>query len=89
MYNGFESRGDEGVSLGKWLSGRGIADLDIVGIATERCVKAMALGARDNGFAARVRLDLRADPPESPGATSAACEEMRDSGITLTSSSEV
>jgi nicotinamidase/pyrazinamidase len=58
-YSGFEGRCD-GVPLGDWLRDRDVADVEIVGIATDHCVRATALDAAAAGFATTVRLDLTA-----------------------------
>ena len=58
-YSGFEGRCN-GVPLGDWLRDRDVADVEIVGIATDHCVRATALDAAAAGFATTVRLDLTA-----------------------------
>ncbi|MEO3938416.1 isochorismatase family protein [Dermatophilaceae bacterium Soc4.6] len=62
-YSGFEGfTGTEGheIGLAKWLWEREIDEVDIVGIATDHCVRATALDSADQGFATRVLLDLTA-----------------------------
>ena len=55
--------------------------VDVVGIATDHCVRATALDAVGNGFATRVLLHLR---PASPTATDgAALEQLRTAGVEL------
>jgi nicotinamidase/pyrazinamidase len=58
-YSGFEARSG-GVLLGDWLRARNVDAVEIVGIATDHCVRATALDAARNGFATTVRLDLTA-----------------------------
>ena len=58
-YSGFEGAAD-GVPLADWLGERGIVEVDVVGIATDHCVRASALDAARAGFATRVLLDLTA-----------------------------
>ncbi len=58
-YSGFEGESD-GVRLADWLRGRGVDRVDLVGIATDHCVRATALDAVTAGFATRVLLDLTA-----------------------------
>ncbi len=58
-YSGFEARCD-GVPLGDWLRERAVSDVEIVGIATDYCVRATALDAVARGFVTTVRLDLTA-----------------------------
>lgn len=50
-YSGFEAEcTDDGASLAQWLRDRGVKGLDIVGIATDHCVRATALDALKEGF---------------------------------------
>ncbi|MDQ3627675.1 MAG: isochorismatase family protein [Actinomycetota bacterium] len=58
-YSGFEGDSD-GVGLADWLRGHGVDRVDVVGIATDHCVRATALDAAAAGFATRVLLDLTA-----------------------------
>ncbi len=58
-YSGFEgSCGGEG--LAEWLADHDVESVDVVGIATDYCVRATALDAAKAGLATRVRLDLTA-----------------------------
>ena len=43
-YSGFEAR-SEGTPLAEWLRSRGVDAVDVVGIATDHCVRATALDA--------------------------------------------
>jgi len=55
-YSGFE--GDSGgVGLASWLRSRGVTSVDVVGIATDHCVRATALDAAREGFTTTVLLD--------------------------------
>ena len=58
-YTGFDggAAADESVLLGPWLHQRGVTDVDVVGIATDHCVRATALDAKANGFETRVLLE--------------------------------
>ena len=82
-YTGFDggSSSDESVLLGAWLKDRGVTEVDVVGIATDHCVRATALDAKDNGFATRVLLAHCAGV--APDTTEAALAEMADAGIAL------
>ncbi len=55
--SGFEGADAEGVPLADWLRARGVRHVDVVGIATDHCVRATALDAAAAGFRTRVRLD--------------------------------
>lgn len=59
-YSGFEGTDDAGVPLAKWLRDKGIESVDVVGIATDHCVRATALDAAAADFRTRVLLDLTA-----------------------------
>jgi nicotinamidase/pyrazinamidase len=83
-YSGFEGAAD-GVPLAEWLRERGVDAVDVVGIATDHCVRATALDAVANGFATRVLLDLTAGVAEA--STEAALEQLRTAGVAITSSS--
>lgn len=55
-YSGFDgvSATQTAVGLEQWLQERGVQSVDIIGIATEHCVRATAFDAIDKGFKARV-----------------------------------
>jgi nicotinamidase/pyrazinamidase len=80
-YSGFEGATDEGESLAAWLRSRGVAEIAVVGIATDHCVRATAVDAVREGFRTHVLLDLTAGV--APGTTAAAITEMRDAGVEL------
>lgn len=80
-YSGFEGLDENGVSLADWLRGRGITEVDVVGLATDHCVRATALDGVREGFRVQVLLDLTAGV--AAGTTAAALEEMRGSGVEL------
>ncbi len=79
-YSGFEGSSG-GVGLADWLRERGVTDVDVVGIATDHCVRATALDAARNGFATTVLLDLTAGV--APATTERALTELRDAGVAL------
>jgi nicotinamidase/pyrazinamidase len=78
-YSGFEGVDSDGTSLADWLHTRGVDAVDIVGIATDYCVRATAADAIRHGFATRVLLDLTAGV--APESTATAVEQMRASGV--------
>ncbi|WP_103529608.1 isochorismatase family protein, partial [Streptomyces sp. SM12] len=57
-YSGFEGADESGVTLTDWLRARSVTAVDVVGIATDHCVRATALDAAREGFATRVLLGL-------------------------------
>ena len=79
-YSGFEGRSD-GVALADWLRAHGVDAVDVVGIATDHCVRATALDAVAEGFATRVLLPLTAGVSEAT--TDAALDQLRTAGVQL------
>lgn len=54
-YSGFEAECvDDGATLAEWLREREVSELDIVGIATDHCVRATAIDALREGFTVNV-----------------------------------
>ncbi|MFB7994303.1 isochorismatase family protein [Streptomyces sp. NPDC056002] len=80
-YSGFEGLDENGVPLADWLRARGITEVDVVGLATDHCVRATALDAVREGFRVQVLLDLTAGV--AAATTAAALEEMRVAGVEL------
>ena len=83
-YSGFEGHTEDGIGLAEWLRQRSVTDVEVVGIATDHCVRATALDAVGAGFATTVRLDLTAGV--APGTTEAALEEFRTASVATTGS---
>ena len=79
-YSGFEGAAD-GVALADWLRQHDVDAVDVVGIATDHCVRATALDAVANGLATRVLLHLTAGVSEAT--TEAALGQLRTAGIEL------
>ncbi|MEU2768699.1 MULTISPECIES: isochorismatase family protein [Streptomyces] len=80
-YSGFEGTDENGVGLADWLGARGVTDVDVVGLATDHCVRATALDALSAGFGTRVLLDLAAGV--APDTVAAAVAELREAGVSL------
>lgn len=79
-YSGFEGECD-GEGLDVWLADHEVTRVDVVGIATDYCVKATAIDAARTGLQARVLLWLTAAvAPERLDATLAA---LRDEKVTV------
>lgn len=57
-YSGFEGTDADGTTLTDWLAQRGVNNVDVVGIATDYCVRATALDALAAGLRTRVLLPL-------------------------------
>ncbi|GAA2953845.1 isochorismatase family protein [Kitasatospora cinereorecta] len=81
-YSGFEGVDENGTGLAQWLRDRSVTEVDVVGIATDHCVRATALDAAREGFTTHVLLDLTAGVAE--GTTERALEQLRAAGVELT-----
>jgi nicotinamidase/pyrazinamidase len=81
-YSGFEGVDDAGTPLADWLRLRDVDEVDVVGIATDYCVRATAVDAARAGFAVRVLLDLTAGV--APESTAKAIDELNAAGVELT-----
>ncbi|MFF8504207.1 isochorismatase family protein [Streptomyces anulatus] len=80
-YSGFEGSDENGTGLAQWLRDREVTEVDVVGIATDHCVRATALDAAREGFVTHVLLDLTAGV--SGATTERALAEMRTAGVKL------
>ncbi|GAB90191.1 nicotinamidase [Gordonia rhizosphera] len=80
-YSGFEGTAKDGTTLADWLHDRGISHVDIVGIATDHCVRATALDAVRAGFEVRVLLNFTA--AVAPDTAASALVSMREAGVEL------
>lgn len=81
-YSGFEGTANESdADLATWLREQGVTEVDIVGIATDYCVKATALDAIKYGFTTRVLIPYTA--AVAPESNEAARKEMTEAGVTL------
>jgi nicotinamidase/pyrazinamidase len=80
-YSGFEGSAADGSSLADWLRARSVTDVDVVGIATDHCVRATALDATRAGLSTRVLLGLTAGVAQST--VDNALVQLRDAGADL------
>lgn len=80
-YSGFEGTDRDGRGLAEWLHDHGVTAVDVVGLATDHCVRATALDALDAGFDTRVLLHLTAGV--AAGTTAAATDELARRGAQL------
>jgi nicotinamidase/pyrazinamidase len=81
-YSGFEGVTGDGTGLADWLRAHDVDAVDVVGIATDYCVRATAADAVGAGFQTRVLLGLTAGV--APGTTADAIEALRGSGVQVT-----
>ena len=79
-YSGFQGRAGT-IGLAAWLRMHDVTAVDVVGIATDHCVRATALDAVTEGFDTTVLLDLTAGVARPT--TDAALEQLRDAGAAL------
>lgn len=77
-YSMFEGATDDGTSVSDILSAAGVTDVDVVGIATDHCVRASSLDALEDGREVRVLTDLIAGV--APASSEAALAEIVSSG---------
>lgn len=80
-YSGFEGHADDGECLADWLRRHDVDRVDLVGIATDHCVRATALDAAREGFATTVLLELTA--AVAPATTDVALRAMDGAGVVL------
>ncbi|MDT0445515.1 isochorismatase family protein [Streptomyces johnsoniae] len=80
-YSGFEGSDDAGTKLADWLRAHGVDAVDVVGIATDHCVRATALDAAAEGFETRVLLGLTAGVARE--SVDAALRELAAGGVEL------
>ncbi|MEU5675353.1 isochorismatase family protein, partial [Micromonospora sp. NPDC047753] len=79
--SGFEGHADDGECLADWLRRRDVDRVDVVGIATDHCVRATALDAAREGFATTVLLELTA--AVAPATTDVALRAMEGAGVLM------
>jgi nicotinamidase/pyrazinamidase len=83
-YSGFEGQNEAGETLAGWLRDKGVTDVEVVGIATDHCVRATALDAAAAGFETTVVLELTAGVARAT--TDSALEQLRAASIATTGS---
>jgi len=83
-YSLFEGTTDDGESVHELLERHGVVEVDIVGIATDYCVRASALDAVEHGRRVRVFTDLVA--AVAPASGEAALAELAHAGAELAES---
>jgi nicotinamidase/pyrazinamidase len=83
-YSIFEGTTDAGGTLADALDDLGVTDIDVVGLATDHCVRASALDAIAAGWHVRVLTDLIAGVAPAP--SDAALTELASAGADITPS---
>lgn len=84
-YSIFEGSTPEGATLRQVMSERGVREVDVVGIATDYCVRASALDAIAAGYRVRVLTDLVAGV--SADSSVSALAELAEAGASVMESS--
>lgn len=79
-YSAFEGRSGS-IGLAAWLRLHDVDEVEIVGLATDHCVRATGLDAAAEGFATRVLLDLTAGVARET--TDQAIKKLREAGVQL------
>ncbi|MDB5096829.1 MAG: isochorismatase hydrolase [Cyanobacteria bacterium RYN_339] len=83
-YSGFFDNGHQHPSgLGDYLLAQGVTDVDVVGLATDYCVKFTALDAARLGFKTRVLAEGCRGVELAPGDVEKAYEELRAAGVAV------
>ncbi|OBJ49337.1 isochorismatase family protein [Mycobacterium sp. 1423905.2] len=83
-YSGFEGVDENDTPLLDWLRQRQVDRVDVVGVATDYCVRMTSKDAVRAGFVTRVLLRLTAGA--APESSRDAIEDMRRAGISVVSS---
>jgi nicotinamidase/pyrazinamidase len=78
-YSIFDGITDTGEKLQELIQRLGVTEVDVVGIATDYCVRASALDANNSGLQVRVITSLTAGV--SAASTEAAIDELVDAGV--------
>ena len=86
-YSIYEGITDDGESVHALLEKLGITEIDIVGLATDHCVRASAIDAVDHGRRVRVLTDLVAGVAAET--SEAALAELAHLGVVLTTSADI
>lgn len=80
-YSLFEGVADDGTTAASLLERHGIIDIDVVGLATDYCVRASALDAIEHGRRVRILTDLVAGV--HPDSSQKALDEIAHAGAEL------
>lgn len=87
-YSGFWDNGKaHSTGLGEWLGEQNVDAVDVVGLATDYCVKWTALDARSAGFDTTVIADATRGVELAPGDVARALDELKAAGVRVKTSS--
>jgi nicotinamidase/pyrazinamidase len=79
----------DGTDFEARLRARDVNSLVVGGLATDYCVRATALDARERGFPVKVVVDACRGIEAEPGDVARALEEMREAGVELVMAEEL
>lgn len=85
-YSMFEGVTEDGLTVGAVLTAGGVLSVDVVGIATDHCVRASALDAIEHGVRVRILTDLIAGVAAE--SSEAALAELAHAGAELVESTD-
>ncbi len=85
-YSAFEATN---VGLTGFLKEKGVTEVYVTGLTTEYCVKETAIDAASKGFSTYVVTDAIQGVRQNPGDEEKALEEMKQSGVKLTTSKKI
>jgi len=89
-YSGlFDNGHRQSTGLAEWLRERGVSDIDVVGLATDYCVKFTALDAVQEGFRVHLIEDACRGVNLAPDDTGRALDQMRSAGVRVIRSGDV
>ncbi len=89
-YSGFFDNGHrKATGLGEYLKQKGVTHIFVLGLATDYCVKATALDARQLGFEVTLVVDGCRGVELKAGDSERAIEEMRQEGVRIVENGEV
>ncbi|MBX3314670.1 MAG: isochorismatase family protein [Actinobacteria bacterium] len=86
-YSGVEGTTPDGEPLATWLRDRAVDGIELVGIATDHCVRATAADALREGFRVRVVTDLCVGI--APDTVDAALAELAAAGAEITTTADL
>jgi nicotinamidase/pyrazinamidase len=82
-YSAFQGFDNEGAAFADVLRRLGVTELYVGGLATDYCVKASAIDAKQNGLTVKLLLEGSRAVELKPGDAARAIEEMRGAGVEI------
>lgn len=82
-YSAFDGTSQQGTPFGRLLERDGVGHLYVGGLATDYCVRASVLNAKDRGFAVTLLVDAVRAVDVQPEDGEQAIEEMRTAGVEI------